>query len=144
MNLSELRDAFLAEVTAHPDVNTYVMDDTFNINARHATNYPAVWMPIPSSTMLFNVPQKGRESFAVPFTIYDLQGSLTINQQIDRITELELIAKQIFRDMPRTYQDIIDYTIDAQIIRGNRLHNDRLLGVSVQLTLTIWTGWDCA
>lgn len=144
MNLSQLKAAFLAEVTAHPDVNTYVMDDNFNINASHATNYPAVWMPIPTSDMLRNVTQKGLERFTVPFTLYDVQGSLTIDQQIDRITELELMAKQIFRDMPITYKDIIDFDVDARIIRGNRLHNDRLLGVSVQLSLTIWTGWDCA
>lgn len=142
MDLSGLRDAFRTEVTANADVNTFVMDDTFNINANHANNYPVIWMPIPNSRLVRGG-KEGMEVFVCPFTIYDLQGSLDIDAQIDRLSELKLIAMQVFRDMPKTYTDIVDYQLTVEIARGNRLHNDRLLGIGVQLELTVWTGWNC-
>lgn len=144
MNLSELRDAFQAEVDNIAGINTYVMDDNFNINASHGTLYPAVWMPIPSSTKLRNYPQGlGFERFTIPFTLYDVPPDKDINNQIDRISAMEVLANQAFRNIHLNNVDIVDYQADIETIRGNRLHNDRLLGVSIRLSLTVFTGWDC-
>lgn len=145
MNLSQLRDAFKAEVALQTEIKQFTMDDDFTINAKHNISYPMVHMPIPDSTKLFSFRdgQKGYESFAVPFTVYDKQLQLDADERIDRISELELIANKIFRDIAINNADIIDFTVDALTIRGTHLHNDRLLGVRIALTLTVFTGWDC-
>ena len=144
MDLVELEAAFQTAITAVGGIPTYTMDDTFVINATHNITYPALWMPIPDSTKLFSdVQGKGYESFAVPFTLYDLQASKTPTQRIARLAELELLANKVFRDLPINNTDIVDFTTDALTVRGTQLHNDRLLGVEIQLTLKIFTGWDC-
>lgn len=144
MDIVELKAAFQTEITAVGGIPTYVMDDNFVINATHNITYPAIWMPIPDSLKLFSDDQgKGYESFIVPFTLYDLQGSKTQDEKLTRIAELELLANKVFRDLPINHTDIVDYTTNALTVRGTNLHNDVLLGVKIELTLKVFTGWDC-